>query len=463
MAESIPRERFEQAVNRGEEGAAEWNQWIEKTLQKAGKESINWSSKSDMEGIDCLISEEWFSRLGRTDRGGLKLVGIYILHAELLRADLRDSDLTDANLMNANLGGARLNDARLRKATLVGADLRNAKMDGATLEMANLEGADLTGATLTNADLSKADLTRAVLVKVDFRLAKLNEARLYGTSVWDVDLSDCEQESMVVTPSNEPEFSVDYLEVAQFMYTILDNEKIRLVLDSSTTKGVLILGRFTHLDFLKGLKERLRRLGFLPMLFDFKKPERKTLIDTVETMAKLCRFIIGDFTDPKIILQEFPAVLNNTKIPFLPVIHKDHYDDNVKNSKKWSEGIRGYDPGLPSTLGDYPEQRNLVRAVVYDEREDFLDELVSVIEERVIPVEEELRLGPLQVEINLDRNQAALRISNEAEPLEITWINLTTNEVHRGEKERILVPGEYVVTVKDSRAGGKGVAVNFKV
>lgn len=39
--------------------------------------------------------------------------------------------------------------------------------------------------------------------------------------------------------------TVDNLEVAQFIYLLLNNEKIRQVIDTITSKVVLILGRFT--------------------------------------------------------------------------------------------------------------------------------------------------------------------------------------------------------------------------
>ena len=50
---------------------------------------------------------------------------------------------------------------------------------------------------------------------------------------------------MVITPGNEPTVTVDEIEVAQFIYFILNNQKIRNVIDTITSKVVLILGRFT--------------------------------------------------------------------------------------------------------------------------------------------------------------------------------------------------------------------------
>jgi hypothetical protein len=43
---------------------------------------------------------------------------------------------------------------------------------------------------------------------------------------------------LVITRFNEPEITVDNLEVAQFIYRLLHNEKIREVIDTITANGV---------------------------------------------------------------------------------------------------------------------------------------------------------------------------------------------------------------------------------
>jgi len=53
------------------------------------------------------------------------------------------------------------------------------------------------------------------------------------------------QKGLVITDVNEPPIQADNLEVAQFIYLLLNNHKIRIVIDTITSKVVLILGRFT--------------------------------------------------------------------------------------------------------------------------------------------------------------------------------------------------------------------------
>ena len=91
------------------------------------------------------------------------------------------------------------------------------------------------------------------------------------------------------------------LEVAQFVYLLLNNEKIRYVIDTVGEKGVLILGRFTEdrKAVLDAIRNRLRELGFIPMMFDFERPSQRDFTETIRTLAGMSRFIIADITNPK--------------------------------------------------------------------------------------------------------------------------------------------------------------------
>jgi hypothetical protein len=86
-----------------------------------------------------------------------------------------------------------------------------------------------------------------VLVGSDLTDGVLTGCRVYAISAWDVVLSErTKQEDLIITPLGEPEVAVDNIEVAQFVYPLLHNEKIRDVIDIVGRKGVLLLGRFTE-------------------------------------------------------------------------------------------------------------------------------------------------------------------------------------------------------------------------
>jgi hypothetical protein len=92
-----------------------------------------------------------------------------------------------------------------------------------------LIGADLNGANLFRVDLRGANLREATLVETDFSGADLTGCRVYGVSAWKVALSaNTKQQNLIITEYGEPEITVDNIEVAQFIYLLLHNEKIRV-------------------------------------------------------------------------------------------------------------------------------------------------------------------------------------------------------------------------------------------
>jgi hypothetical protein len=124
------------------------------------------------------------------------------------------------------------------------------------------------------------------------------------------------------TATGEPAITVDNIEVAQFIYLLLHNEKIRDVIDTVTSKTVLILGRFTaeRKAVLDALREELRKRNYLPILFDFEVPARRNITETVTLLARMARFIIVDLTDPSSIPQELQAIIPSVRVPVQPLL-----------------------------------------------------------------------------------------------------------------------------------------------
>jgi uncharacterized protein YjbI with pentapeptide repeats len=234
--------------------------------------------------------------------------------------NLSGADLSEANLIGANLSGARtnLNGADLRSANLMLADLSKADLSYANLGGANLDGASLPRANLGGANLSGTNLTYARLVDADLTDADLTGSRIYGVSAWGLKLSDkTRQRNLIITRwmSNEPEITVDNIEVAQFISLMLNNQKIREVIDTITSKAVLILGRFTdeRKAVLDALRDELRNRNYLPIVFDFDKPTSRNTDETVTLLARMARFVIADISDAKSVLQELRGI-----VPELP-------------------------------------------------------------------------------------------------------------------------------------------------
>src|SRR5260221_3081557 len=137
-------------------------------------------------------------------------------------------------------------------------------------------------------------LSTARLIGTNFADATLTNCIIFGISAWRVELKGATQNNLVITLDNEPTITVDNLKVAQFIYLLLNNEEIRDVIDTITSKVVLILGRFTQerKEVLDALRDVLRKHNYLPILFDFQKPAGRDVTETVSTLAHLARFII---------------------------------------------------------------------------------------------------------------------------------------------------------------------------
>ena len=114
---------------------------------------------------------------------------------------------------------------------------------------------------------------------------------------------------------------VDNIEIAQFIYLLLNNQKIREAIDSITSKVVLILGRFTpeRKAVLDVIRDELRKQNYTPVLFDFEKPNRD-LTGTVSILVHLARFIIVDLTDPSSAPHEVAMIAPQTIVPVQPLL-----------------------------------------------------------------------------------------------------------------------------------------------
>src|SRR6516165_5528483 len=257
------------------------------------------------------------ANLSGADLRGARLVEAHLSKANLSEANLSGADLGSVNLVEANLSGADLSGANLSEANLSGADLVEANLVEANLSGANLGGANLEAANLSGANLSGADLQCCPLVDTNLTNADITGCYVWGVSAWGVKLEGTKQQNLFITRYDEPSVTVDNIEVAQFVHLLLHNEKIRDIIDTVGKKGVLLLGRFTEgrMEILERLREKLRSLGFVPMVFNFDKPETKDFTETVRLLANLSKFVIVDITNPRSTPLELQAAVPDYMIP----------------------------------------------------------------------------------------------------------------------------------------------------
>jgi uncharacterized protein YjbI with pentapeptide repeats len=336
-----------------ERGVAAWNAWRQQHP----------AIEPDLTGVDLQDRDLGGVFFAATRLAGARLAGANLHQARLTRADLTHADLSGCNLHRAILSGAtgagaqfvdthlaeaalngtvldgaNLDGCSLRRAQVTATHLRQATLRGARLQevdftMSSLPGADLSGASLRHSRLADVDLRGAILqdvdleqaslVDVDLREAHIHRCRVFGLSAWRLVLDGAQQSQLVITTDEESPVLVDDLEVAQFIYLLIDNRKLRGVIDTLSTKAVLILGRFTEtrLPVLEALRAPLRGRGLLPVIFNFERPPTRTLMETVTTLARLSRFIVADISDPASVPQELYGIVTTTpSVPVQPLL-----------------------------------------------------------------------------------------------------------------------------------------------
>lgn len=275
-----------------------WNDW-----RRAHPEAQPDFSRQSLYGLFSDLDMPFAVKGARARLAGIDLHGAVLHSAFLEFADLTDADLTGANLEAAVLTDAILDGARLDHANLRDANLRRASMRGTSLADANLMYAQLNGADLAGANLENANI--------------------YGISAWNVTVdATTRQHTLQITNYGEPTITVDDLEVAQFVYLLFNYRKIRNVIDTVTSKVVLILGRFTEdrKRVLDAIRDELRRFDLVPVVFDFEPAASQDITDTVTLLARMARFVVADLTDPRSVQQELTLIAPAVVVAIQPII-----------------------------------------------------------------------------------------------------------------------------------------------
>lgn len=299
------------------EGSQAWNQW-----RKAHPALVPDLSdlvfetgirpKRDMYDIPELDGFD-FSNVN-LNRVSVRNVGFYECTFDYAEAVF--SDFCFSNFRSCSFVGAKLDVSRIGSAEFIGCNFDNASLAYCTAEETNFSGSSFVGTRLEMMSLVDSDFSRTKIVS----------ARVFGSAVWRVKLTGAHQEGIYVSKDNS-RLVVDTIEVAQFIHLLVHNPSIRTLIDTITTKVVLILGRFSpeRLRLLRRIKRVLNQRGYVPVLFDFEGPGSRDLTETVSTLAHLARFVVADITDPKCIPMELQAIVpNNPSVPVQPLILTGH-------------------------------------------------------------------------------------------------------------------------------------------
>jgi uncharacterized protein YjbI with pentapeptide repeats len=373
------------------QGAEAWNQYRKESgaVPDLAGASLDWINlyHADLSGANCKAAS-----FVNASFNGVNLSG-----ADLENAFGPESNFSGCNFENANLKGAKLMRSTLDASRFKGAQV-NAETD---LSMCNLIITDLSGlqaqgicmsfsqlsnANLSGADFSGADLSQVVLVGANVSATRFTGARIHGISAWDLQGRPADESGLIITRSNDATVTVDDLEVAQFVYLILNNQKIRDVIDTVTTKTVLILGRFSaeRKQVLDAIREQLHKQNYVGIIFDFDPSEHRNLTETVSTLAHMARFVIADITQARSIGQELTHIIPQLpSVPIQPIVHQSDQEWAMFNDLKTGGTV------LPTF------------------RYRDMDEVLDKLQERILtPVDEWFKHGRLT---EVERLQKQLR------------------------------------------------------
>jgi uncharacterized protein YjbI with pentapeptide repeats len=307
-------------------GVGVWNSWrlehpfIRPDLSRANLDQVSLGGV-DLHNADLTKAHFQSAFLGGANLDSVDAKQAIFFEAILSHAKLRNADLTETMFQAGDYFDADFSYSNLTKADLSFGDFRRAKLTDARLFKANLFQANLTEVDFYRSDLRGAYLQNATLVSTNLERTDLTGASVYGISIWDIKIDRAVQKNLIIT-QHHPVITVDDLEVAQFIYLLLNNDRVRNVVDTITSKAVLILGRFTteRKKVLDAIRRELRKYNFVPIIFDFQRPLAKDFTETIMTLAGMSRFVIVDITDPMSSPLELQAVVPNFMVPVVPLI-----------------------------------------------------------------------------------------------------------------------------------------------
>lgn len=283
-----------------------------------------------------------------------EFAGVDFSNSDMNMASLRNCMFFDCIFDDAHLTYTDLVDAYFVNCTFRRTCMRVARIGDAKFEECVFEDCDMSycsaeetsfeGSTFTNTKMEHMSL-----VHTDFSNTKLDGCFLYGISSWDLTLDNSLQKGLVITPDDMPTLTVDNIELAQFLYLMINNQRLRAVINTITSKVVLILGNFSpeRKAILDQIREHLKTQDAIPVIFDFEKPNTRNLTETVITLASMSKYVIADLTYPRSIPHELANIARQLpSIRFYPIILKGEktfgmFDDY--RAYPWIRPIKEYE------------------------------------------------------------------------------------------------------------------------
>ena len=298
-------------------------------LLKSGTDRWNVERKSNPTIRPVMRDVNFVEEFGGPDFYDLpEFAGVDFSNSDMNMASLRNCMFYDCNFDDAHLTYTDLVDAHfvkctfrrtcMRVAAIGDAEFKDCIFDESDMSYCSAEETSFEGSTFL-----KTKMEHMSLVRTDFTDTKLDECYLYGISSWDLNLQNSVQKNLVITPDEMPTVTVDNIELAQFLYLMINNVRLRDVIKTITSKVVLILGNFSVVrkEKLDQIREILRTQDVIPVMFDFEKPSTRNLTETVLTLASMSKYVIADLSSPRSVPHELANIARQLpSIRFYPII-----------------------------------------------------------------------------------------------------------------------------------------------
>ena len=280
--------------------------------------------------------------------------GVNFSNTDLHMASLRNCFFHNCCFDGAKITFADLVDANFCSCSFKNANMRVTKIGSAIFDNCTFEDSDLSYCSAEKTSFINSKFTNTLLehinfVSCDFSNTQMKECHVYGVSSWDLNLENAVQENLIITKDEQPTITVENIELAQFIYLMINNANLRNIIDTITSKVVLILGNFSpnRKIILDKVRVKLKHYDLIPVMFDFEKPSSRTLTETVYTLANMSKFVIADLSSPRCIPHELATIVPRLpSIKFYPIVLKGEKEYGMFEDFKaypWVKPIQEYE------------------------------------------------------------------------------------------------------------------------
>jgi len=285
--------------------------------------------------------------------------------------DFSGLELTGVSIFAAFAEGLTIKNAIFKDVVIEEGDFSRANFSGSTFINTRFNKTILSDACFDGAVFVNCNLNRVNLSDANFSVKEIRETVVYGISSWGLNVSEDSIQSKLIIEKTYGFYSdflknkripmmVDNIELAQFVYYLTDHKKMRDTINILNDKGVLLLGKFKHggLERLYNLRQWFSDRNYMPMIFDFDRPDGMDFTETIVTMAGLSKLIVTDLSGDSV-PHELHAILSTFTKPVIAYHDGNPYSmvRDLKRKNAYFQEI-SYDGTEQDLLNQLPDAVN---------------------------------------------------------------------------------------------------------